>query len=151
MEIFEDKAIVDLKKYKKLQEFYEKIPLGWVYIFYNTYGENKFIKFKTESEAVKEVVEYNEKLAKEVNRLNAQVSGLESRIDELNSEKRSLEGRYQKEISDHNYTKNKLTSTKTALTELIKTHNNLLESIKGWSILKFLSERRKKVVKMRFE
>jgi t-SNARE complex subunit (syntaxin) len=144
MEIFEDKAIVDLKKYKKLVEFYEKIPFDSVYCSYDTYGGNNIVKYKTQSEAVKEVIKYNQKLASINSKLERQNFELQDRINNLIDENRNLEERYKKEINDHRYTKEKLTSSANALTALTKVHNDLLGSIKNWSILKFLSERKKR-------
>lgn len=154
MENFEDKAIVDLKKYKKLVEFYDKIQLGMIFTSCHTYGYGETVKYRTESEAVKEVVEYNNKLVEEIKLLNAKNGELLTNISNLNDEYKTLEGRYSKEIHNHKQTKEKLTSAKNLVVQLRKEHNDLLESIKNWSILKFLSERkvrRKKNSKLKYD
>ena len=150
MENFEDKAIVDLKKYKKLVEFYDKIPFEYVYCVYNSYGDNQISKIKTQSEAVKEVVEYNNKLASEFNKLNQKISDLEYRVQNLSSDKERLEQRYKDEIYLHNQTKKELNSRNEALKALTNLHNKWLDEIKNWSVFKFLRERNKDIPRTRF-
>ena len=83
MEDLKDKAIVDMGKYNKLVEFYDKVRQGFVYMLRLTYGGNERITYMSESEAIKELAEANIKLTASIDKLMQDLNNANQRIRHL--------------------------------------------------------------------
>lgn len=79
MEDLKDKAIVDMAKYNKLVEFYNKVRQNYVSVTHYHYGGFERIKYVTESEAIKE-------LGAECDKLNADYKILVQQLNNAREE-----------------------------------------------------------------